>query len=1124
MSSVYDSTRWNLLVPDEEGERRLVRETGLGPLAARVLAARGMTDVGEVRDFLAPSLDRDWTDPLAIPGMADAADRLEMALTCGETVAVFGDFDVDGTTATAVLALGLGELGMEVYPFIPNRFGEGYGLSREALARVRETCSPDVLVTVDNGIASADEVAWLVGQGVDVVVTDHHEPGDLVPTGVPVADPKCDPSCPSRDLAGVGVALKLLSELGRRRGKPDLWRAYVDLAMFGTVSDMMPLVGENRSIVDEGIRLLRTSPRPGVSALAAVSNTDLTTVTSDQLPFSLIPRLNACGRMGTAELALEVFLTNDSAEATVLAGRLEAINTERRETEAQFAEEALAQAEETYHGGPALVVARAGWHEGVKGIVASRLVNRYHVPSIVFVIDGDVARGSGRSVGSIDLFHAVEQCQDLLVRFGGHEGAVGVTCETEKLDAFRERLEQVMSRLPPEQFEDCVEVAARVRASELTVEGVAGLDVLQPFGWANKRPLLAMTGVFMRNRSCVGVKANHLRFVATDGMSRISAIMFRAPHVEQAVAYEGAVDLVFDAVNETWQGRTRPKLMVKDIIYRSPLTPDVTQELTPDADAAVSADASLTPAGDPAAATEKPGVPSRDLSCLTDELRRSMIGESELLPAQRDALGILGEGRSCLTVMATGRGKSLIFHIHAARVASLSGGASVFVYPLRALVADQVHHLEEALEPFGLSVRVLTGETSQDERREIYDGLRGGTVHVVLTTPEFLAIHAERFARTESVRFLVIDEAHHAGVAKGGTRSAYTELPRVRELLGGPQVLAVTATASGEVALEICRLCGIAEDDVVVDVSERRNLQVVDWRDQRNRDEALVSVVGTGEKCVVYVNSRARSVEIVRMLRHHLGDLASQIAFYHAGLSRATRSQVEENFRSGQVRTIVSTSAFGEGVNLPDIRNVVLYHMPFGRTEFNQMSGRAGRDGRPARVILLFGAYDARVNESILASLAPTRTTLVALYKALRAQGAAQLTAGGDGSFAEDDASLTHVVQGMVPQATVGEGGVANGIAIFSELGLLKTSGHGSSRRIMMDMSPERVSLDASTRHLEGLRSHEAFADFRDWALTADAASMLACVARPISPGFGHVLRDGDDEDAAAMDGGGATS
>ena len=608
-----------------------------------------------------------------------------------------------GVQTCALPILALRDLGATVHAFIPRRFGEGYGLSAAALERVAAACSPDLIVTVDNGIASADEVAAAVARGIDVVVTDHHEPGSSVPRGVPVTDPKLDPESPSRDLAGAGVALKLVCELGRRLGRPDLWRGYTDLASLGTVSDMMELVGENRALVADGVASMRRTSRPGLVALAASSRADLSSIEADDLPFSLVPRLNAAGRMGDVDVAFDLLVSQDPVEAATLAGRLEAINDERRATEASMAASVTARAAEEYDGGPCLVLGGEGWHEGVKGIVASRMVNRYHVPCLLFSVADGEARGSGRSVGSVDLFHAVEGCSDLLTRFGGHAGAVGVTLPADRLPEFRDRLSGELSALPPEQFASVGEVACVVTLDELTMPVVQGLDLLRPFGQGNKKPLLAVRGVTMRSAAAVGATGEHVRFFVSDGANSVAAIMFRAPDVERALSWEGAVDLVFEAVVETWQGRSKVKLMVRDILYRDGASGDggdggegpACPDDAPVPGAAADGDDAVADGPDPA--SERARLAALDAPGLTDALRRSLIGDRDLLPAQATALGMLAEGQSVLEVMATGRGKSLVFHLHAARLAVAGGRASVLVFPLRALVNDQAFHLEREI-------------------------------------------------------------------------------------------------------------------------------------------------------------------------------------------------------------------------------------------------------------------------------------------------------------------------------------------------------------------------------------------------------------------------------------------
>lgn len=1109
MSSLKTTRRWEVAKSDPAIEEKLADGLHVAPLIARIMAARGISSVEEGRLFLTPSLERDWCDPLIIPGMREVAGRVQRAIERRESIAVFGDFDVDGITSTCLLTEALRELGANVHPFIPHRFEEGYGISQNALDRVVAECSPTLVVTVDNGIAARDEVAYLVQRGIDLVVTDHHEPADMVPVGIPLTDPKLAEEGPSRELAGAGVALKLVQILGERLGRPDLWRSYTEVAALGTVSDMMPLTPENRALVADGISQMRATTRPGYVALAALTKTDLANITADSLSFSLIPRLNAAGRMSDPSLALNLLLARDPVEAGRLAAQLEETNQQRRDIEAALTEEALAMVESTYKGGRVIVVGGEGWHEGVKGIVASRLVNRYHVPSLLFSIEDGIARGSGRSVGSVNLFEAVEKCGDLLMRFGGHAGAVGVTCAAENLPALRDRLDAVLAELPDEAFVDTGEVAAMVSLSELDIETVEQLSRLEPFGQGNKVPLLGISGVTMCDRAAVGKTGDHMRFTATDGSSSVPAIMFRVPHIDNLVNCDSVVDLVAEAVAEHWQGRVKPKLMVKDILCR---TCEAPIQVAPDQRVA-ERDSPLADEGPLPAPSHVSGAvsetlePRRDrrarLAGLSyDELTRSLvhacIGSARPHRTQLQALDALAAGKSALVIMGTGRGKSMIFHVHAAREAVLRGRASVFVYPLRALVADQSFHLRSFFAGLGIGVSVLTGATDRAERDRVFDRLSRGAVDIVLTTPEFLAIHAGRFASTGRIGFVVVDEAHHVEGALGGTRSAYLEFPRVLQELGSPRVLAATATASERVARQIDELLGI--DEVIVDDAVRDNLRLDDERDLASRENRLVSIVAQGEKCLVYVNSRDQSIALARTLRRRIPELGQSIAFYNAGLEPSQRARVEEAFRAGDVRCVVTTSAFGEGVNLPDVRHVVLYHMPFCATEFNQMSGRAGRDGSPARIHLLYSSRDARINERLLDAAAPQRDELVTLYRALQTMARRRQGQTGDRRISASDVDISQMCLAIDARTPVEERAVPCALAIFEELGFLTISGFDGDRSIEMVQNPGKVDLSQSIRYLEGIRARVEFSAFRGWALSASAHDMLANVNRPITP------------------------
>lgn len=1106
MASLKTTHRWCVASDNPALEAKLVAELGIAPLVARIMVAHGIASVEEAGRFLSPSLERDWADPLLIPGMGEVVERVERAVRGHEVIAVFGDFDVDGITSTCLLTEALRQMGAEVHPFIPRRFDEGYGLTHAALDRVTTACDPSLIITVDNGIAARQEVADLMLRGIDIVVTDHHEPAELVPQGVPVTDPKLDVEGPSRELAGAGVALKLVQALGARLGKPDLWRSYTEVAALGTVSDMMPLTPENRALVADGIACMRSTARHGYVALAALARTDLANITADSLSFSLIPRLNAAGRMADPALALDLLMATDPVEAGRLAAQLEQTNQERRAIEAELADRAEALVADTYDGGHCIVVGGEGWHEGVKGIVASRLVNRYHVPTLLFSIEDGIARGSGRSVGRVNLFDAVEKCSDLLIRFGGHAGAVGVTCAAENLDALRNRLEAVLSELPSEDFEDRGEISAVVELSELDIETIRQIGLLEPFGQGNSVPLLAVRGVTMCDRAVVGKSGDHMRFFATDGMMGVAAIMFRAPEVEMLVNCDTVVDLVFEAVVECWQGRVKPKLMVKDILCRTSEDGDELSS-TGTADPATivpSACASCDPVvgGSSSSASRRAVLSQLPYDQLTRSLIHTFIGTSRPHRAQVEALDALQGHRGVLAVMGTGRGKSLIFHVHAVREAIVNDRASVFVYPLRALVADQSYHLTERLCELGIKVGVLTGETEQKERDRTFSAISSGKLDIVLTTPEFIAIHRERFAATGRIGFVVIDEAHHVAGAKGGDRSAYLDMPEVFAALGNPCVLAATATASAEVTAEIERLLPV--EVRVIDPAVRENLTLHDGRDLASRENRLVSIVATGQKTIVYVNARDQSVALCRMLRRRIPELGGRIAFYNAGLSRADRMAVEASFRASELRCIVSTSAFGEGVNLPDVRHVVLYHMPFGSIEFNQMSGRAGRDGDTAHIHLLYSSRDARINERLLDAAAPERTVLVTLYRALQTIARRYRMEAGKTSFTATDLDIARMCLAVDARVEVDERMIPNGLAIFEELGFVRLSGHDDARCIEVVDRPERVDLSCSIRYLEGIHARMEFSAFRVWALAASSHDMLARVNRPITPQVGE--------------------
>lgn len=1108
------AARFNIKAADPKAVSLLQQQLGLPRFVACTLVARGVRDAHAARRFLSPSLDRDWEDPYLIPGLAEVADALEAAVKRGDHILVFGDFDLDGISATTVLTRALRELGVQATPFIPHRFDEGYALTAEAMARVEQLDpKPDFIITVDCGIACKAIAADIVAQGYGLAITDHHEPVDLVPEGVPVADPKLDPSCPSTILAGVGVALKLVQVVGARLGRPYLWRDLTDFATLGTVADLMAMRTENRALVADGLARINGAPRACIAALLATSGMAGKPVTSTNLSFSVIPRLNAAGRMGDANLALDLLMTDDFEQANLLAAKLEEVNDQRRSIEAELSEMAKEQAQDVYCGQRALVVSGEGWHEGVKGIVASRLVGLYGVPSLLFTIDGDEARGSGRSVGKVNLLKAVESASDLLTRFGGHDAAVGVTLPAKNLPAFAERLCAFMDALPEGDFHPSIEIDACVDLCELSLQSVAQVELLAPFGQENPVPCFLARDVTLVNCRAVGAEKNHFSCSLSDGRATVAGIMFHCSDIETLMGTHSVVNVAFQAQIDEWRGRKSVKAMVKSIAPArtccaleaciEPRVRTFVADLYAQSDSTLVADSPQSPEDIESYETaieanrktweaRAAEHPESLLSAIVEEI----IGDNPLHPSQREVLAYLHQGESVLAIMATGRGKSLIFHVHAAYRALVARETSLFVYPLRALIADQAYHLNVELARFGVVSAVLTGETSPEERKRVFSRMAAGGVDIVLTTPEFLECHASEIAHGGRIGFVVVDEAHHIGQARAGHRAAYRNLGHAIELIRPRSVLALTATANDGVARDILDTLPITR--TVFDRASRDNLGVDDQRNLKNRDDYLANLVASGEKTVIYVNSREQSVAVARTLRKRVPQLAPMIGFYNAGLSREDRRLVEELFRTDRLTVLVATSAFGEGVNIPNIRHVVLYHLPFNEIEFNQMAGRAGRDGSKATIHLLFTRSDASLNERILSDMTPDHDVMADVYRSLRQM---QRASGGR-AFTLTPSDLVRISGGTAPHAS--SASAMCGLAVFRELGLIEThtafvSGE-TTRQVRVNERAGKVDLTDSVRYREGLGEREVFESFREWAFGSDSASVERRIARPITP------------------------
>jgi single-stranded-DNA-specific exonuclease len=551
------------LPPCPRGEVvELSRELGISETTASVLARRGYADPAEARAFLAA--EPPGHDPFLLGDVEAAVAAIRRTLEAGGRICVHGDYDVDGICATALAVSGLRRLGADVDWHLPSRFEEGYGVSRETLTRLAgEQCS--LVLTVDCGITAVEEIAEARAAGLEVVVTDHHRPGDELPD-CPVVATKPS-SYPFPELCGTGVVYKLLEALGAENLDREL-----DLVALATVADVVPLVDENRALVVAGLRRLARTAKPGLRALMEAAHVDPATVDAGAIGFRLAPRINAVGRLGHPRAALDLLLTEDAQEARRLAGELELLNRERQGVEDRILREALAQLEEwteTQRRRRAYVLAGEDWHRGVIGIVASRIVERTHRPVVLIAGGEGDWTGSGRSIPSFDLHAGLAECAHLLGRWGGHRAAAGLSISPENVEAFAVALaEHAGGVVSEEDLAPVVRVDAVVRGPELTLELCEELDRLAPFGLGNPGVTLLAVGCELSELGAVG-DGKHLKLAVTADRARSGAIAFGQGTQLDRYRRPGLYDVTFKLAANRWNGTVSPQLVVKRIFDTS---------------------------------------------------------------------------------------------------------------------------------------------------------------------------------------------------------------------------------------------------------------------------------------------------------------------------------------------------------------------------------------------------------------------------------------------------------------------------------------------------------------------------------------------------------------------------
>ncbi|WP_409297503.1 single-stranded-DNA-specific exonuclease RecJ [Peribacillus sp. SCS-26] len=561
-------TRWILKDANTERVQELAEQLKITPLVAKLLVNRGLEDADSARSFLF-SEDEPFHDPFLFNDMEKAVERIHRAIQDKEKILIFGDYDADGVTSTSVLMITLKQLGADAAYYIPNRFTEGYGPNIPAFERaVKEGAS--LIITVDTGISAAAEADFLKNAGIDYIITDHHEPGPVLPSALALIHPKIPGSTyPFKELAGVGVALKLAHALTGR-----LPKELLELAAIGTIADLVPLFGENRLIAAAGIRQLQKTDRPGLKAILKKANGRQDSVNEETIGFGIAPRINAAGRLGSANPAVELLLTRDGEEAEILASEIDQMNKERQAIVSQTVEEAVKEVEANFPASDhkVIIVGKSGWNPGIVGIVASKLVDKFYRPAIILSFDEEkgIAKGSARSIQGFDLFANLSKCRDILPHFGGHPMAAGMTLQLSDVGSLRMRMNELaQEEMTEEDFIPITNLDSEITLDEISLAAIEEMTMLSPFGMGNPKPRVLIDSVPLESIRKIGADKNHLKLMLNDGRAVLDGVGFGLGEQFDHISPFSKVSVIGELSVNEWNNVRKPQIFLSDIAVSS---------------------------------------------------------------------------------------------------------------------------------------------------------------------------------------------------------------------------------------------------------------------------------------------------------------------------------------------------------------------------------------------------------------------------------------------------------------------------------------------------------------------------------------------------------------------------
>ena len=558
--------KWLLKEFDKDCVVGISKELHISPITAIILYNRGIRDKESIKAFLNSDY-KSLHDPFLLKDMDKAVERINKAKNDGEKITIYGDYDVDGITSIAILYKQLTRLGFEVDYYVPDRIQEGYGVNKDALDKIKDS-GTSLIITVDTGITAVDETEYAKSLGMDLIITDHHECKESIPDAYAAIDPKRkDCKYPFKNLAGVGVAFKLIQALETPLDLENLLDRYADLVCLGTVADISPLVDENRIFVKEGLKEFDNTKNIGLKALIDVSTNNSKAITTSTIGYIIAPRINASGRLGCASRSVEMFLTDDKEKAYELANDLCKENTIRQQTEQMMFAEALEYIENhpEIKEDKVLVIPHENWHHGIVGIVSSKITEKFYKPSILFAIDGEEAKGSGRSISGFNLFEALEDSSDLLLKFGGHELAAGLSIKTENIDKFREAINSYIPKSKDSvEITPTVSIDAIIKVAYINLDTVDDINKLQPFGVDNPTPVFAVKNIRIHRISTMS-EGKHLRMTLHKDGKFFDTVGFGMGEYYNHLKEGDFVDVAFGIDINDYKGFQNVQLILKDI-------------------------------------------------------------------------------------------------------------------------------------------------------------------------------------------------------------------------------------------------------------------------------------------------------------------------------------------------------------------------------------------------------------------------------------------------------------------------------------------------------------------------------------------------------------------------------